>query len=309
MSGRFGFAVFAEQSLSEARERAASAFRNAGIETAETDSRVLLLAAAELEWADLIRAPERPLGAAASRFGDYVHRRLAREPVSRIIGKREFWGIEFEIDCGVLDPRPDSETLVEAGIELARRFNSPKFAVLDLGVGSGALLCALLSACPQARGLGVDLSEQACRIARKNVRRAGLSNRAEIERADWSRADFGRFDLVVSNPPYIPTGDIAKLDPEVARYDPALALDGGADGLDSYRSLAAVLSHLMSDDGAAAIEIGPGQSGAVAELMTSAGLAAFGLRADLAGRPRVVLFEQGLTGSNGGRPATKMDQR
>lgn len=256
---------------------------------APADARLLLAAALGATRLDIAVAPERALSdEEAHRFLGFVERRAAGEPASRILGRREFWSLELEIAPAVLDPRPDTETVVEAALE-AVADRSHRLDLLDLGVGSGCILLALLSELPNAAGLGVDRSEAAAWTARRNANRLGLAGRARFVVADWAGSLSGRFDLVVSNPPYIPHAEIAGLAPEVARHDPAAALDGGEDGLDAYRRLAAALPALLKPGAVAALEIGLGQAIAVARLLEEAGLNLRGTRPDLAGRPRCLI--------------------
>ncbi len=266
-----------------------AALGEASARVAPADARLLLAAALETTRLETAVAPERALSPAEEgRFRRYVERRAAGEPASRILGRREFWSLEFEIAPAVLDPRPDTETVVEAALEAVGERGRP-LELLDLGVGSGCILLALLSELPNACGLGIDRSEAAARMARRNARRLGLAARARFVVADWGSPLACRFDVVVSNPPYIPRGDVARLAPEVARHDPMAALDGGADGLDAYRSLAAILPGLLKPGGVAALEIGPGQGPAVTLLLEAAGLEMRAARPDLAGRLRCLV--------------------
>ena len=213
-------------------------------------------------------------------------RRAAREPLSRIVGRREFWSRSFWLAPETFDPRPDSETAVEAALAALPRFRT----VLDLGTGSGCLLAALLAERPGAWGLGIDRSPGACRAARRNL--AGLP--AAVAAGDWGSAAAGRFDLVVSNPPYIPSADIAALMPEVRDHDPRLALDGGADGLDAYRAILRDLQRLLAPGGAAVLELGCGQAEAVAALAGAQGFRVQDIRADLGGIPRAMALRSRL---------------
>jgi release factor glutamine methyltransferase len=192
-----------------------------------------------------------------------VHRRLAREPVSRIVGARAFWGRMFRVSPATLDPRPDSETLVAAALEVVA---GRAVRILDLGTGTGCLLLSLLAELPGASGVGVDISAEALLVARENARDHGLSERSEFLEGDWGRGLLEPFDLIVCNPPYIRQEDLVRLQPEVTNFDPALALDGGPDGLAAYRSL---LRHLPPLAPAASIlfEVGAGQSAAVAGML------------------------------------------
>jgi release factor glutamine methyltransferase len=277
----------------EAMKGMAAAFSAAGVEDAASDGRRLLCAAADIDNAALIRDPDAALDDdALERLERFAARRTAREPVTRILGTRGFWSLDLDVAPDVLDPRPDSETVVDAALKhLGERQDAP-LAVADLGSGSGALLCALLDVFEGATGLAVDLSPAACALSERNLRKCGFGARARVVRGDWSALDDRRFDLVVSNPPYIPSGDIAGLDPEVRDHDPALALDGGVDGLDAFRSLADALPRLMAPDGLALIEMGWDQAEAVEDLFTSRGFAFLGAERDLAGVPRVVALKR-----------------
>ena len=266
------------------------AFAAAGLPGASLDARLLLCAAARCEAAALIADPQATLDAgAAVRAQAFAARRLAREPVSRILGRRGFWTISLALSPDVLDPRPDSETLIEAALEHVAARRDEALRVLDLGTGSGALLCALLDALPHAQGVGLDLSPQACAVARGNLERLGLAPRAAIVEGAWSAAPAGPFDLVVANPPYIESAAIAALEPEVRAHDPRLALDGGVDGLDAYRAIAPLLPRRLAHGGLAALEVGAGQAQDVAALLEGAGLASRAPRRDLGGVERAVL--------------------
>ena len=253
------------------------------------EARLLLAAAGGLKASDLIGAPEAALGAAAARVSEFAARRAAGEPLSRIVGRREFWNLSLAISPDALDPRPETETIVEAVLaKLAERRDEP-LAILDLGVGSGALLCALLSEFPAARGLGVDLSQGAARIARDNVEALGLAKRAEIRVGDWGAGLEGPFDLIVSNPPYVRSAEIAELAREVRDRDPRLALDGGEDGLNAYRALLPQVAELLEPSrGWFFLEVGAGQAEAVETIAAAAGLCDIAILPDLAGVARVV---------------------
>ena len=210
--------------------------------------------------------------------------------MSHILGRREFWSLEFRVDGSVLDPRPDSETLVEAGLAALARRDRP-WRLLDLGTGSGCLLLALLSELPAATGLGIDRSPAALRIAADNADRLGLAARARFACGDWGAGVAGEFDLILCNPPYIPSDAIAGLAPEVALYEPRLALDGGPDGLACYRRLAPQLGPLAASGGTILLELGDGQADAVAGLMAGVGLVVGGLEHDLVGCVRAILLQ------------------
>ncbi len=220
-----------------ARRRAASVLAAVSGSEAALDARILLEEAAGLDRAALVRDGDARLGEpAATRFQALLARRLAGEPVWRILGRREFWGLSFAITPAVLDPRPDTETVVGAAVEALRARRTDPLRILDLGTGSGALLCAICSEFPNAQGWGVDRSHAACTVAQRNVAALGLAGRVLIVNGDWAEAFAGSsFDLIVSNPPYIETGVIATLAPEVRNFDPHVALDGGSDGLAAYR--------------------------------------------------------------------------
>jgi release factor glutamine methyltransferase len=230
-------------------------------------------------------------GGDLQRLEAMAARRLAGEPLDRIFGHRGFWTLDLAVTPDVLSPRPDTETVVAAARDGLRQFvgSSQQIRILDLGTGSGAILLALLAECPGAVGLGVDISAQALAVARANAARNGLQDRAQFRRGGWEAALGERYDLVVSNPPYIPTADIATLDREVRDHDPHLALDGGVDGLDAYRAIAALLPRLLAPGGFAVLEIGFGQGEAVAALAATAGLAVVDVRPDLGGVPRAVV--------------------
>jgi release factor glutamine methyltransferase len=258
----------------------------AGVPDAAADARILAQAAFGLDRAGLLAARDsRPDAAAIERYGALTARRAAREPVSRILGRREFWSLDFALSPATLDPRPDSETLVEAALAgLPDRQEG--LLILDLGTGSGCLLLALLSALPAARGLGIDRSVEALATARENARRLGLAGRAAFAATDWAAGLAGRFDLVVANPPYVTAAEMAALAPEVAGFDPHAALDGGADGLDAYRAIAPALPGLLGESGRALLEIAPDQWVAVSGLLEGSGLRPAIVHFDLAGRAR-----------------------
>jgi len=225
-------------------------------------------------------------GEVLERFESLVQRRLAREPVAYITGHKEFWSLDFAVGPGVLVPRPDTETLIEEALRLVPDRNAP-LRIADLGAGSGAILCAALTEFPNATGIGFESSPQAHAFASRNAARL-TGSRAEIRLAGWEQAD-GPFDLVFSNPPYIPTAEIESLDPGVARFEPRAALDGGPDGLDAYRALAAILSRIVAAGGFALLEIGAGQAPAMGTLFPS--LQMIRIVPDLAGIPRCVLLK------------------
>lgn len=262
---------------------------------AEIDLDTLAEAAMNLERAG-IENPRREArllfelaGGDATRFKTYLARRAAHEPYSRIRGRREFWSLDLALSSDTLDPRPDSETLIDAALEHLSDRAAP-LRVVDFGTGSGALLLAFLVEFPNASGLGIDILPGAVGTARANALALGLSSRAEFVfgdwRGDWSQDDHGAArlgaDIILANPPYIPSGAMASLQPEVVGFDPLAALDGGADGLDAYRALAPVFRDALNPGGFAFVELGLGQAGDVATIMAGSGLMMAGTRQDLA---------------------------
>lgn len=271
----------------------AEAFTKAGIEDATIDARLLLCAAAGFDHSALIRDPDLPIEEEAAELAlAMARRRLAREPVSRILGERSFWSFDLLVTPAVLDPRPDTETVVDGALELLAERQGEALSILDLGTGSGALLCALLDVFPQARGLGVDLSKEACAVARENLARCDLAPRGQVRQGSWEAGLPGPYDLVVSNPPYIETAALAGLDPEVRLYDPPLALDGGPDGLTAYRDICALLPGLVAPGGFAIFEVGLGQAEAVAALLSSQGFGNVRAKRDLAGVERAIMGQR-----------------
>ena len=263
-------------------------FKQAWIASPELDARLLVQAAADCDEIEMIREPGKRLTEAqVQMLKAFEARRLAHEPVSRIVGLREFWGLGFRLARATLDPRPDSETLVETALDLLRDVATP--SILDLGTGTGCLLIALLHERADAHGIGVDLSAEAVEMAARNAAANGVGPRAAFRRASWAEGIEERFDLVISNPPYIPAAAIQALEPEVRDFDPALALDGGADGLDAYRALAATLPRLLAPEGRAVIELWIGQAEAVSEMFSAGGLAVNRIVSDLGDVPRALV--------------------
>jgi len=283
----------AATSRAEALAWLAETFGAAGIEEPKREARLALCHAGGFAAASLIAEPERSLGEpAAARLTEFAARRAAGEPFSKIAGRREFWGLTLIVSPEVLDPRPETETLVEAALKIlgARRRNPLR--ILDLGVGSGAILCALLTECPMAQGLGVDASPAAVAVASRNIEACGLAGRADIRLGSWTEGVEGPFDLIVSNPPYVPSAEIDTLAREVRDFDPRLALDGGADGLDAYRTILPAAASLLSPGGRLIVEVGAGQGGAVLGLAARLGFVHAETRRDLAGIDRVVIGER-----------------
>ena len=276
------------RNLLQAWQGARSRLEAAGVPGPVIDARVLVEAACGVTRADIVGDPYREIGPEeAARLDDYLERRIRREPVSHILGRRGFWNIMLGVTPGVLTPRPETEVIVDHALRLFPE--GRPLRILDLGVGSGAILLAILAERPAARGLGVDVSEEALAVARENAANLGLAGRVALLRGDWTaglaEADF---DLVVSNPPYIATGVIETLDPEVRVYEPRLALDGGADGLDAYRRLAPEILRVLKPGGRFLVEIGYDQRAAVETLFREAGAVEVETLQDLSTHDRVV---------------------
>jgi release factor glutamine methyltransferase len=274
--------------LGEAVGEAARRLRDADIATDRLDARMLVghvvgIAPGTLLGRDDYRLSEVEL----DLIGELVARRTGREPISRILGEREFWSLMFKIDSEVLIPRPESEILVEAALEYGTCRDGP-LRILDLGTGSGCLLLALLTELPNADGVGIDVSNRALDVARANAQSIGLGQRAQFLDGDWCDGVSGNFNIVVCNPPYIPEEAIDALDPEVAAFEPRLALSGGKDGLAAYRRVAPELTKVLVGDGMAFFEIGAGAVVDVAAVFQSAGLHIVDIRSDLADIPRCV---------------------
>jgi release factor glutamine methyltransferase len=279
------------QTVETARRMLAARLRRSAIESAELDARMLVGAALGLDLTGVVTAAKRPITAAeAARLEDFAGRRLAGEPVARILGSKEFWGLPFQLSAATLVPRPDTETVVELALEMLRagpRTDRPRIA--DAGTGSGAILLALLSESPDAYGIGTDISVAALQTADANARHLGLAGRSAFVACDYVAALSGGFDLIVSNPPYIRSAEIPGLATEVRDHDPFAALDGGADGLDAYRALIPPAVRLLAPYGILAVEIGHDQGADVERLMTAAGLTLYGPpKADLTGTARAV---------------------
>lgn len=259
-----------------------AALAAAGIEGARAEARLLLEDATGLPPTVLVTAPGTPVSpTAVAGYRGLVHRRAAREPMAYVRGRAEFWSLDFLVEAGVLVPRADTETLIEAATRVFPDFHRP-LRLLDIGVGSGCLILTLLHLYPAARGVGTDTSPAALSLTARNAARLGLSERLELLPTSWAEDVPGSFDLVVSNPPYIPTSEIELLEPEVRRFEPRSALDGGADGLDAYRVILADLERLLGQEGTALLEIGRGQEAALLPLAAARKLTP-NLHRDLAG--------------------------
>jgi release factor glutamine methyltransferase len=283
---------FANLSVEAARRELARQFKSAQLDTPELDARLLVGAATQLDLTGLTISAQRALlEDESSRLAALAQRRLRHEPVARILGEKEFWGLRLALSTDTLVPRADTETVVEAALELVRAAGDPlePLRIADVGTGSGAILLALLKELPGATGIGTDISAPALRTARSNAERLGLADRASFVECDYCEKLAGPFDLIVSNPPYIARGDIGALSREVREHDPRRALDGGSDGLVAYRAIARDLAGLLEQGGAFAFEVGKGQAEDVAELLRLTGLHTIRPhRHDLAGIPRVV---------------------
>jgi release factor glutamine methyltransferase len=285
--------AFAGGSIEAARRRLAREFRQGGLDAPELDARIIVGHVLGLDHTALAAQSDRVLAAEeAGAIAALSARRLAREPVARILGRKEFWGLPFKLNAETLLPRPETETVVEAALaalDLENR-TSRELRIVDLGTGSGALLLALLSELPRACGIGTDISFAALRCARDNAAAFGLSTRASFVACDYGTALRGPVDVLVSNPPYVARADIAGLQPEVRDFDPRAALDGGLDGLDGYRAIAPQARDLLVPDGVLVLELGQGQLGAVTSIFASTGLAPIGPQHDLAGIARALVM-------------------
>ena len=268
---------------------AAARLAASGIAEPRREARLILSLALGVDPGELLAWPERALDEAARvQFEALIRRRAGHEPFSRLRGRREFWSLDFELSPETLDPRPDSETLIEAALA-AIADRGAKLRVLDFGTGTGCLLLALLSELPNATGLGIDRLPGAVATARRNAARLRLEGRAHFREGDWDREILGPVDVILANPPYISSEEISRLAPEVAKFEPRAALDGGMDGLDAYRVLAPAIARLLASGGFAAVEIGFGQSASVVALFSESGLKIRSLRPDLSGTPRCLV--------------------
>jgi release factor glutamine methyltransferase len=274
------------------RREASLRLREAEIESAETDARLLLLHATKFDAARLIslddEEADEELIAAYDRL---IDRRISGVPVARMLGEKEFWSLRFLLGAETLVPRPETETIVEAALHEIKD-KQQALSILDLGTGTGAILAALLTELPNATGIAVDRSEAALRVARNNLRNLSLDRRVSYLCGDWMSAITGTFDLVVSNPPYIASKALALLSPEVRDHDPRLALDGGSDGLQAYRTIVHQLGERLAANGTAVLELGQGQEDAVRALVSATGKleVSDSARKDFAGIPRALVI-------------------
>jgi release factor glutamine methyltransferase len=282
------------KTIGAALAETAAALAASGCEEPRRRARWIIAAALQISAAEVFAHPERGLGAAAeARIAAIRERVMAREPLGRVLGHREFRGLDFALSPDTLEPRPESETIVEAVLARLGDRRAP-YRFFDLGTGTGCLLLALLSEYPEASGVGVDLAPGAAATARLNAAALGFHGRAAFVAGDWGRSMTGGFDAIVANPPYIATGSIARLMPEVRDHDPRLALDGGEDGLAAYRAIAADLPRLLAPGGLFAGEIGMGQDRAAGVIFAVAGLAVEAILPDLAGIPRCLVARRPL---------------
>lgn len=281
-----------DQTVGEALAQMTRVFAAAGINSAPRDARVLLQGLLGIDGTAILTRPEQPLGEQASSVRDAVRRRLLHEPVSRILGAREFYGREFIVTPDVLDPRPDTETVIELALEIVRAngLQSEALQIADIGTGSGILIATLLLELPNARGVATDVSTAALAVAQRNAERLGVAARSSFIATHGLNGCARPFDLIVSNPPYIPADDIPRLEPEVRDYDPALALDGGADGLDVYREIAKVAPNPLRPM-RIVLEVGAGQASDVTDIFRSSGWQSLGQKKDLGGHERAVAME------------------
>ena len=283
--------TLAAQSRRAALKEAVVLMKAAGLDTPVLDARLIVQHALGISWDTLYLKDDQPLGAEEkARLESELSRRAAHEPVSRIVGRRHFWTLDLAVSPDTLDPRPDTESLIEAVIQAIPERTTP-LRILDLGTGTGAILLALLAEYPNATGLGIDKSEGALTVARTNAESHGLLPRVAFAIGDWTQGVEGPFDVIVSNPPYIGSEHLPGLPPEVRDHDPALALDGGPDGLAAYRTIIPAVPSLLGPSGLAVFEIGEGQGGGVIRIARENGLTPAGSRKDLGGIERALSFK------------------
>lgn len=279
--------------MAEARRR----FEAAGLADPATDARVLICGLLDLGPTALLLDGDKPVAAdRAARVEDAIVRRLAREPVYRILGRRDFYGLDLALSEGTLEPRPDTEILVDVILPHLRTMVAAglKPKIVDLGTGTGAIALALLQECPEAEAMGIDISQDALKTAEANAERNGLSSRFMTRAGPWFARTSERFDLIISNPPYIRSDVVVGLEPEVTNFDPMAALDGGADGLEAYRAIAAEALEHLEDHGLVGLEIGFDQRDAVTQIFEEAGFSLLEERRDYGGNDRVLVFASKL---------------
>ena len=264
-------------------------FRAAGIDTAELDARLIAQQSFGIDSMTLVRREREAIPVEwAEALEAAALRRLAGEPVSRILGEREFWGIRFGLNAATLDPRPETELLVAEAIAFAERQSSPR--IVDLGTGTGAIIVSILSAVPAATAFATDISDEALAAAKANAERHGVADRIDFRQGSWWQAvpHTELFDLIVSNPPYIAREEIASLQPEVRLFDPEAALDGGWDGLEAYRAIASQAARRLKPGGLLLAEIGAGQAETASRIFARAGFGRIEVQKDLSGLDRLV---------------------
>ncbi len=288
--------------IRDALEAAARALEGAGIEGAKAEARLLAASVMGLTPAQIFSRDDTELSDAdAAQFDAVIRRRVAGEPAAYITGVREFWSLTFKVTPATLIPRPDTESVIDLAVQLFADRGAPR-QVLDIGTGSGCLVLALLDTYPDARGIGTDISARAISVASENAMTLGLSDRVAMVEGAWSAQQAGPFDLIVSNPPYIPRHDIENLDVTVRDFEPLSALDGGGDGLDAYRHVLAEAFDIMTDDGWVVLEVGIDQADTVTEIARNLGLLAGPRQRDIAGINRALAFHKksvGIPGGNG----------
>lgn len=275
--------------MAEARRR----FEAAGLADPATDARVLICGLLDLSPTALLLDGDKTVAAdLAARVEEAIVRRLAREPVYRILGRRDFYGLDLALSEGTLEPRPDTEILVDVMLPHLRTMvaSGLKPKIVDLGTGTGAIALALLQECPEAEAMGIDISEDALKTAAANAERNGLSSRFTTRAGPWFERTSERFDLIISNPPYIRSDVVVGLEPEVTNFDPMAALDGGADGLDAYRAIATEALEHLEDHGLVGLEIGFDQRDDVTQIFEEAGFSLLEERRDYGGNDRVLVF-------------------
>ena len=278
--------------LADLLSRARAMLKAAGIEEAALDSRLLVEHFSGTDRLHALTRPDHPVPAEqVAAVERALARRVAGEPVHRIIGRRSFYGLDLELSPETLEPRPDTETLVDLVLPFTRgKLEAGACRILDLGTGTGAVALALLAQLPGATALGVDVAAGAVRTALRNAARNGLADRFGATVSDWFAKISGRWDFIVSNPPYISRDHMDRLAPEVRDFDPKAALDGGLDGLDAYRAIAAQAKRFLETDGMLAVEIGHDQGQSVPRLFSDQGFRLVEARTDLAGRDRALMF-------------------
>ncbi|MEP0336744.1 MAG: peptide chain release factor N(5)-glutamine methyltransferase [Alphaproteobacteria bacterium] len=280
---------FAPGTLGHAVDQGAADLAAVGIDTARLDARLLTAHVLGRDASFVLTHPETELTTAQQAAAqNLIARRVAHEPVSRILGEREFWSLTFRVTAATLTPRPETETLVEDALARIRAMGreGEVLRILDLGTGTGCLLLAVLSELPRAEGLGIDINPDAVAVAADNAQRLSLGARARFQAGDWTAGLSGPFDVILSNPPYIAEADRRTLPPEVLGFDPHGALFAGLEGLDAYAAIAPQAAKILAPGGIVILELGQGQEAAVAEIFRRAGLIPDGTRADLAGIPR-----------------------